>query len=80
MATARLREDFYNIAYRSLQGTSDLLQQGSATRSHNIQTIKASGDRLLEVFVATMPTQNFLVVLVDSTKQIRTDLVTTNSN
>lgn len=114
MATARLREDFYNIAYRSLQGTSDLLQQGSATRTHNIQTIKASGDRLLEVLcndaysgegqckivallllealvalataesshyvVDALMRQNFLVVLVDSTKQIRTDLATTNSN
>lgn len=114
MATARLREDFYNIAYRSLQGTSDLLQQGGTTRSHSIQTIKASGDRLLEVLcndaysgegqckivallllealvalaanesshyvVDALMRQNFLVVLVDSTKQIRTDLVSTNSN
>lgn len=49
MATAKLREDFYNIAYRYLKGTSDLAQQGNSIGRHSIQTIKASGDRLLEV-------------------------------
>lgn len=49
MATAKLREDFYNIAYRYLKGTSDLAQQGNGVGRHSIQTIKASGDRFLEV-------------------------------
>ncbi|PWW71808.1 hypothetical protein C7212DRAFT_302801 [Tuber magnatum] len=49
MATANLREDFYNIAYRYLKGMSDLSIQTNGLTRHNTQTIKTSGDRLLEV-------------------------------
>ncbi|KAL7272150.1 hypothetical protein RUND412_005058 [Rhizina undulata] len=49
LATAKLREDFYNIAYRYLKGMCDISDQGNTVTRHNIQTIKASGDRLLEV-------------------------------
>lgn len=49
MATAKLREDFYNIAYRYLKGMLEVSGQADDISRHTTQTIKASGDRLLEV-------------------------------
>ncbi|KAI5816239.1 nucleoporin Nup186/Nup192/Nup205 [Pyronema omphalodes] len=47
-ATTKLREDFYNVALRYLNGMA-ALYPNREDRRHNIQTIKASGDKLLEV-------------------------------
>lgn len=50
LASIRLREDFYNVAYRYLKGIEDAISFGTASqRRHSIETVKASGDRLLEV-------------------------------
>ncbi|KAI5807110.1 nucleoporin Nup186/Nup192/Nup205 [Geopyxis carbonaria] len=48
-ATAKIREDFYNIALRYLNGMASISTQDKSSRLHSTHTIKASGDRLLEV-------------------------------
>ncbi|KAI9775555.1 MAG: hypothetical protein M1839_001033 [Geoglossum umbratile] len=48
IATTGLRENFYNICYRYLTGTSGI-SKGALSRRHHTQTIKASGERLIEV-------------------------------
>jgi len=48
-ATAKLREDFYNVVLHYLNGMAAVSRQFPGSRRHNIQTIKASGDKLLEV-------------------------------
>jgi nuclear pore complex protein Nup205 len=49
LASPRLREDFYNIALKYLNGMAALNVSNPGTKRHDTQTIKASGDRLLEV-------------------------------
>ncbi|KAH0562716.1 hypothetical protein GP486_002621, partial [Trichoglossum hirsutum] len=49
IATTSLRENFYNICYRYLTGMADASKVGVALRRNHIQTIKASGERLIEV-------------------------------
>ena len=51
LAHARLREDFYNISYRYLKGMTELQENVGATigTRHSTQSIKAAGERLLEV-------------------------------
>ncbi|RPA74158.1 hypothetical protein BJ508DRAFT_366368 [Ascobolus immersus RN42] len=50
LASVRLREDFYNVAYRYLKGIEDAVGYGGGgQRRHSIETVKASGERLLEV-------------------------------
>ncbi|KAF8465294.1 nucleoporin Nup186/Nup192/Nup205 [Kalaharituber pfeilii] len=51
LSHGRLREDFYNISYRYLKGMTDLQEKVGATigTRHSTQSIKAAGDRLLEV-------------------------------
>jgi nuclear pore complex protein Nup205 len=49
VATARLREDYYNVAFQYLKGMSDVTAETELVGLHGTQTIKASGDRLLEV-------------------------------
>jgi len=112
-ATAKLREDFYNVALRYLNGMAATFGRSSDARRHSTQTVKASGDKLLEVIcndayagegsckvvsllllqalavvgteenssyvVETLVRQNFLVVLVDSIKNIVLDLANTRS-
>ncbi|KAI5843714.1 nucleoporin Nup186/Nup192/Nup205 [Tricharina praecox] len=48
-ATAKLREDFYNIALQYLNGMAAVSGQNPGSRRHSTQTVKASGDKLLEV-------------------------------
>jgi nuclear pore complex protein Nup205 len=108
-ATPKLREDLYNIALRYLHGMAAVYGKASNTRRHNIQTIRASGEKLLEVIcndaysgegdckivallllealvavadeegstyvLDALTRQNFLVVLVDSIKNIGDDLL-----
>jgi nuclear pore complex protein Nup205 len=49
IATTGLRENLYNICYRYLTGMSDISKTGAVFRRHHMQTIKASGERLIEV-------------------------------
>ena len=48
-ATAKLREDFYNVALRYLNGMAAVYGRAPDSRRHSTQTVKASGDKLLEV-------------------------------
>jgi nuclear pore complex protein Nup205 len=48
-ATSKLREDFYSVALQYLNGMAQINGQNCDALRHNIQTVKASGDRLLEV-------------------------------
>ena len=48
-ATAKLREDLYNVALRYLNGMAAVRGQAIDTRRHITQTVKGSGDKLLEV-------------------------------
>lgn len=51
LSHAKLREDFYNISYRYLKGMTELQEKIGATigTPYSTQTIKAVGERLLEV-------------------------------
>ena len=51
LSHARLREDFYYICYKYLKGMSDLQERIGATigARHSTQSIKAAGERFLEV-------------------------------
>ncbi|KAH0547601.1 hypothetical protein FGG08_000326 [Glutinoglossum americanum] len=49
IATTSLRENFYSICYRYLTGMSDVSEAGTISQRHHTQTIKASGERLIEV-------------------------------
>ncbi|KAA8910012.1 nucleoporin Nup186/Nup192/Nup205 [Sphaerosporella brunnea] len=107
-ATPKLREDFYSIALRYLLGMAVVYEHARINKRHNIQTIRASGEKLLEVIcndaysgegtckivsllllealaavaeeegsvyvVDALTRKNFLVVLVDSIKNIGDDL------
>ncbi|KAI9842542.1 MAG: hypothetical protein M1837_007055 [Sclerophora amabilis] len=48
-ATSQLREIFYSICYRYLTAMSDVPSTSTFIRRHSIQTIKASGERLIDV-------------------------------
>ncbi|KAI5811026.1 nucleoporin Nup186/Nup192/Nup205 [Peziza echinospora] len=51
LSHGRLREDFYNISYRYLKGMKELQANTGATigTRHSTQSIKAAGEKLLEV-------------------------------
>ncbi|TGZ80512.1 hypothetical protein EX30DRAFT_332009 [Ascodesmis nigricans] len=110
LATPKLRENFYNVALQYLTGMATLYgdKVGPETRRYNTQTIRSSGERLLEVLcndayagdgalkvisllllealaalgaedqstyvVDVLVRQNFLVVLIDSIKNIGSEL------
>lgn len=49
LATANLREDLYNVALRYLNGMAAVRGSAPDTRRNTTQTVRASGDKLLEV-------------------------------
>jgi nuclear pore complex protein Nup205 len=49
IATSALRENYYNICYRYLTGVADIASAGKNMKRHSIQTIKSSGDKLIDV-------------------------------
>jgi nuclear pore complex protein Nup205 len=49
VATTQLRETFYNICYRYLTGMAEISSTNPVLRRHSTQTVKAAGERLIDV-------------------------------
>jgi len=49
IATSKSREDCYSIICAYLAGMNDLATKGSTLNRHNMQTIRASGERLMDI-------------------------------
>jgi nuclear pore complex protein Nup205 len=49
IASAALKETLYGICYRYLTGMSDILKSSSMLRKHSAYTIKAAGERFMDV-------------------------------
>jgi nuclear pore complex protein Nup205 len=49
IASASLKETLYGICYRYLTGMSDILKTSSILRKHSTYTIKAAGERFMDV-------------------------------